>query len=106
MSESERLEFGFKPIPYSVLFDSDYIVEILAYLHLQRTQYITPTSSTTENRKTKKAPNPTEKLVKLASARLQQPQDDHDKIAAAWTVELREMDPQQQLFAKKVIMIV
>lgn len=41
--------------------------------------------------------------MKLASKRLQQPQDDSDKIAAAWAVELRKMDPQQQLFAKKAI---
>lgn len=55
-----------------------------------------------KNRK-RKAPDPTEELVKLASKRLQQPQEDSDKIAAAWAVELRKMDPQQQLFAKKAI---
>lgn len=55
-----------------------------------------------KNRK-RKAPDPTEELVKLASQRLQQPQDDNDKFAAAWAVELRKMDPQQQLFAKKAI---
>lgn len=50
-----------------------------------------------------KAPGPTEELVKLASKRLQQPQDDSEKIAAAWAVELRKMDPHQQIFAKKAI---
>ncbi len=55
-----------------------------------------------KNRK-RKAPDPTEELVKLASKRLQQPQDDSDVVAAAWAVELRKMDPQQQLFAKKAI---
>lgn len=55
------------------------------------------------NNRKRKAADPTEELVKLASKRLQQPQDDSDKIAAAWAVELRKMDPQQQLFAKKAI---
>ncbi|XP_064103873.1 uncharacterized protein LOC135213702 isoform X3 [Macrobrachium nipponense] len=55
-----------------------------------------------KNRK-RKAPDPTEELVKLAYKRLQQPQDDSDILAAAWAVELRKMDPQQQLFAKKAI---
>ena len=41
--------------------------------------------------------------MKLASKRLQQPQDDSDIVAAAWAVELRKMDPQQQLLAKKAI---
>ena len=41
--------------------------------------------------------------MKLASKRLQQPQEDSDILAAAWAVELRKMDPQQQLFAKKAI---
>ncbi|XP_018026499.1 uncharacterized protein LOC108681929 [Hyalella azteca] len=45
----------------------------------------------------------TGELTKFASERHQQTQDDYDKIAAAWAVELRRMDPQQQLFAKKAI---
>ena len=40
-----------------------------------------------------KVQDPTDKIL----------QDDSDKIAAAWAVELRKMDPQQQLFAKKAI---
>lgn len=53
--------------------------------------------------KKKKAGDPTEELVKLATKRLQQSQDDCDTVAAAWAVELRKMDPQQQMFAKKAI---
>lgn len=50
-----------------------------------------------------KAGDPTAELVQLATKRLQQPQDDWDKIAAAWAVEVKKMFPQQQLFAKKAI---
>lgn len=39
----------------------------------------------------------------MACKRLQQPPDDYDKIAAAWAAEVRKMDSQQQLFAKKAI---
>lgn len=54
-------------------------------------------------KKKDKKGDPHEELVKLACKRLEQPPDDYDKIAAAWAVELRKMDPQQQLFAKKAI---
>jgi hypothetical protein len=33
--------------------------------------------------------------MKMAYQRLKQPQDDYDKIASAWAVELKKMDPQQ-----------
>ncbi|XP_022201818.2 uncharacterized protein LOC111058586 [Nilaparvata lugens] len=56
------------------------------------------------NNRKRKATDPTEELVKLTPQRyLHEPQDDIDKIAAAWAAELRKMDPQQQLFAKKAI---
>ena len=41
--------------------------------------------------------------MQFASKRLQQPQEDSDKLAAAWAVQLRKMTPQQQLFANKAI---
>lgn len=53
--------------------------------------------------KKKKRPDPTDELVQLVTTRLQQPEDDCGKVAAAWAVELRKMDPQQQMFAKKAI---
>ncbi|KAF7269012.1 hypothetical protein GWI33_017933 [Rhynchophorus ferrugineus] len=56
-----------------------------------------------ESRQTNRRRKSPDTTDKLASQRLQEPQDDSDKIAAAWAVELRKMDPQQQLFAKKAI---
>ncbi|XP_063601117.1 uncharacterized protein LOC134777210 [Penaeus indicus] len=70
--------------------------------YINHHELIVDDESRQKNRK-RKAPDPTEELVKLASKRLQQPQDDSDIVAAAWAVELRKMDPQQQLFAKKAI---
>lgn len=39
----------------------------------------------------------------MACKRLEQPPDEYDKIAAAWAVEIKKMDPQQQIFAKRAI---
>ncbi|CAK1541654.1 unnamed protein product [Leptosia nina] len=56
-----------------------------------------------KNTKIKKPLHPTDELIQLATRRLKQPEDDCDKVAAAWAVELRKMDPRQQMFAKKAI---
>ena len=40
-----------------------------------------------------------EELVQMATKRLKEPQEDTDKIAAAWAVKLRKIEPQQQMFA-------
>ncbi|KZC06772.1 hypothetical protein WN55_07545 [Dufourea novaeangliae] len=63
----------------------------------------TDTPSTKKMKKKRGPQDPSEELVKMACQRLRQPQDDSDKIAAAWAVELRKMDPRQQMFAKKAI---
>jgi hypothetical protein len=44
-----------------------------------------------------------QELISLARKRLQQPQNEFEKIASAWAVELQKMEPQQQLFPKKAI---
>lgn len=54
-------------------------------------------------KKKNKKDDSTEELMKMCCQRLKQPLDDYDKIASAWAVELKKMDPQQQLFAKKAI---
>ncbi|XP_049545836.1 uncharacterized protein LOC125957280 [Anopheles darlingi] len=58
-------------------------------------------ASRTENRK-RNSSAPIENSPKMAS-RYQPPTDDSDKIASVWAAELRKMNPQQQLFAKKAI---
>jgi hypothetical protein len=47
--------------------------------------------------------NANEELLAKARKRLETPPDDYEKIAMAWAVELKKMDTQQQMFAKKAI---
>ncbi|XP_055625146.1 uncharacterized protein LOC129777318 [Toxorhynchites rutilus septentrionalis] len=54
-------------------------------------------------KKRKKTGNITDELMELACKRLQKSPDDHDTIAAAWGVELKKMEPIQQMLAKKFI---
>uniref|UniRef100_A0A6P7G483 Uncharacterized protein LOC114334000 n=1 Tax=Diabrotica virgifera virgifera TaxID=50390 RepID=A0A6P7G483_DIAVI len=42
-------------------------------------------------------------LISLARKHLEKPQNDYEKIASAWAVELAKMAPRQQIFAKKAI---
>jgi len=42
-------------------------------------------------------------LMGVACKRLCEPEDDNTNIARAWVNELRQMEPQQQLLAKKAI---
>ena len=54
-------------------------------------------------KKKNKKEDSSDELVKMACQRLKKQPDDYEKIAAAWAVELKKMDPHQQLFAKKAI---
>jgi hypothetical protein len=54
-----------------------------------------------KKKRSKEKQDESQELISLARKRLQQPQNEFDKIASAWAVELQKMEPQQQLFAKK-----
>ncbi|CAH2014429.1 unnamed protein product [Acanthoscelides obtectus] len=84
-----------------LLLQSARCIYVTMFNHKEDSADVNETSGSTanaprQNNRKRKALDPTEELVKLASKRLQEPQDDSDEIAAAWAVELQKMDPQQQ----------
>lgn len=54
-------------------------------------------------KKQKKNEDISDELVELACKRLQKPPNEYETITAAWAVELKKMEPIQQMLAKKAI---